>query len=128
MKHLQNRLLNLNFLNDKIENSYMAETNINNDFEDSNKSLSLEENPTCIPHLFEKFNCLKSEISDKNKEIVDDKNIIVNNEGISSKKIEDESFDEKIIFIEKKINVEEKEKEKTMIIIMMSMTNFLMIM
>ena len=110
MKHLQNRLLNLNFLNDKIENSYMAETNINYDFEDSNKSLSLEENPTCIPHLFEKFNCLKSEISDKNKEIVDDKNIIVNNEGISSKKIEDESFDEKIIFIEKKNKCGRKRK------------------
>ena len=110
MNHFENRLLNLNFLNDKIDNRFMEETNINYDFENCDKSLSLEENPTCIPHLIEKFNPLKSEISDKNKEIEDDKNNLVNNKGKSSKKIEDESFDEKIIFVEKKNKCGRKRK------------------
>ena len=87
MNHLGNRLLNLNFLNDKIDNLFILETNINNDQEDFDKSLSFQENQTSFPHLFEKNNCLKSEINDKNKEIVDDKNNIALNKGKIQKKI-----------------------------------------
>ena len=66
----------------------MVEANINYDFEDSEKSFSLEDSPLYFPHLFEKFNCLKSEISENNK-------------GKKFKKIGFESLDE-TIFIEKK--------------------------
>ena len=38
----------------------MVEANINYDFEDSEKSFSLEDSPIYIPHLIEKYNCLKS--------------------------------------------------------------------
>ena len=80
----------------------MTESNINYDFEDSDKSLSLEDNPTCIPHLIEKINSLKSEISENNKEIIVDRINIVNNKEKSFTKNGVESFDEKTIFIEKK--------------------------
>ena len=66
----------------------MVEANINYDFEDSEKSFFLEDSPICIPHLIEKYNCLKSEISENNK-------------GKKFKKIGFESLDE-TIFIEKK--------------------------
>ena len=102
MNDRKNKLFNLNFYNEKINNSCMIETNINNDCEDSDKSLSLEDNPTCIPHLIEKINCLKSKINEKNEEIVDDKNDIINNNRKNSKIIGDESLDSKTIFIEKK--------------------------
>ena len=113
MNHLENRPLKLKYFNDKIDNHFMEETNINNDFEDSGKSLSLEDNPTCIPHLIEKINCLKSEISENNKEIVDDRNNIVNNKRKSSKKIGVETFDAKTIFIEKKNISGRKRKPET---------------
>ena len=45
----------------------MVEANINYDFEDSEKSFSLEDSPIYFPHLIEKFNFLKSEISENNK-------------------------------------------------------------
>ena len=77
----------------------MTESNINYDFEDSDKSLSLEDNPTCIPHLIEKINSLKSEISENNKEIIVDRINILNNKEKSFKKIGVESFDEKTFFI-----------------------------
>ena len=80
----------------------MTESNINYDFEDSDQSLSLEDNPTCIPHLIEKINNLKSEISENNKEIIVDRINIVNNKEKSFKKIGVESFDEKTFFIENK--------------------------
>ena len=80
----------------------MTESNINYDFEDSDKSLSLEDNPTCIPHLIEKINNLKSEISENNKEIIVDRINIVNNKEKSFTKIGVESFDEKTFFIENK--------------------------
>ena len=85
-----------------MDNYFMTESNINYDFEDSDKSLSLEDNPTCIPHLIEKINSLNSEITENNKEIVDDRINILNNKEKSFKKIGVESFDEKTIFIEKK--------------------------
>ena len=91
----------------------MVEANINYDFENSEKSFYLEDNSIYFPHLIEKFNCLKSEISE-------------NNQGKHSKKIGVESFDSKFIFIEKKIYLEEKEIEKIMII--MNIINFLKIM
>ena len=87
MNHLGNRHLSLNFLNDRIDNRFIIETNINNDHENSDKSFSFEANQTCIPYLIEKYNCFKSEINDKNKEIVDDKNNIALNKGKSPKKI-----------------------------------------
>ena len=80
----------------------MTESNINYDFEDSDQSLSLEDNPTCIPHLIEKINSLNSEITENNKEIVDDRINILNNKEKSFKKIGVESFDEKTFFIENK--------------------------
>ena len=80
----------------------MTESNINYDFEDSDKSLSLEDNPTCIPHLIEKIKSLNSEITENNKEIVDDRINILNNKEKSFKKIGVESFDEKTFFIENK--------------------------
>jgi len=87
----------------------MVEKEINFDNEDSDKSFSLEDNPTCIPHLIEKINCLKSEISENKKEIVDNINNIVNNKVKSSKKIEVESFDANI-FIEKENKFGRKRK------------------
>ena len=77
----------------------MVEANINYDFEDSEKSFSLEDSHICIPHLIEKYNTLKSEISENNK-------------GKKFKKIGVESFDEKTIFIEKKIISERKRKRE----------------
>ena len=77
----------------------MVEANINYDFEDSEKSFSLEDSPIYFPHLIEKFNFLKSEISENNK-------------GKKFKKIGVESFDEKTIFIEKKIISERKRKRE----------------
>ena len=102
MQHLDNIPLNSNYLNDYLNKRFMVEANINYDFEDSDKSLSIEDNPTCIPHLIEKINSLKSEINEKNEEIVDDKNDIINNNRKNSKIIGDESLDSKTIFIEKK--------------------------
>ena len=64
----------------------MVEANINYDFEDSEKLFSLEDNHIYIPHLIEKYNSLKSEISENNK-------------GKKFKKIGFESLDE-TIFIE----------------------------
>ena len=80
----------------------MTESNINYDFEDSDQSLSLEDNPICIPHLIEKIKSLNSEITENNKEIVDDRINILNNKEKSFKKIWVESFDEKTFFIENK--------------------------
>ena len=99
---MDNIPLNSNYLNDYLNKRFMVEANINYDFEDSDKSLSIEDNPTCIPHLIEKINCLKSKINEKNEEIVDDKNDIINNNRKNSKIIGDESLDSKTIFIEKK--------------------------
>ena len=54
MNDRKNKLFNLNFYNEKINNSCMIETNINNDCEDSDKSLSLDDNHhICIPYLIE---------------------------------------------------------------------------
>ena len=80
MYHLENSQshLNLNYLNENLYNRFLAEANINYDIEHSEKSLSLEVNPICSPHLIEKNNCIKPEIYEKNEGIVDGKNIIVN--------------------------------------------------
>ena len=110
MNHLGNGFLNLNDINDKIDNRFLVVTNANNYFEDSDKSISFEGNPTCIPYLNEKYNYLKSEINDNNKEFLDYMNNIINNKGKSSKIIEDESFDTKTIFIEKKNKCGRKRK------------------
>ena len=53
----------------------MTESNINYDFEDSDQSLSLEDNHICIPHLFENY--LNSEKADNNKDIADEANIAI---------------------------------------------------
>ena len=108
--NLKNKQLNLNFFNDKPNNRFMVETNINNDFEDSDKSLSLEDNYIIIPHLFEKFNCLKNEKDDNNKENVDNKKNNINNKVKVSKKIGVESFDVKTTIIEKKNKCGRKKK------------------
>ena len=76
----------------------MVDTNINDDFEDSEKSFSLENNPIYFPHLIENFNCLKSEISE-------------NNQGKHSKKIGVESFDAKSIFEKKNISGRKRKGE-----------------
>jgi hypothetical protein len=112
MNHLGNKYLNLNFLNEKLDNHFIIETNINNDLENSDKSFSFEEKQICMPHLIEKFNCFKSEINDKIKVIVDDKNNIALNKGKSPKKNidEDETFDAKTIYIEKKNKLGRKRK------------------
>ena len=90
----------------------MAEENIISDFEDSDKSLSFEDDPTCIPHLIEKINSLKSEITENNKEFLDDTNNIVNSKEKSSKKIGVKSFDSKSIFIENKNICRRKRKRE----------------
>ena len=77
----------------------MVEANINYDFEDSEKSFSLEDSPIYIPYLIEKYNCLKSEKSENNKA----KNL---------KKIGVESFDTKAFFIEKKYIWKKKKTRK----------------
>jgi hypothetical protein len=112
MNHLGNKYLNLNFLNEKLDNRFIIETNINNAHENSDKVFSFEENQICMPHLIEKCNCFKSEINDKNKEIVDDKNNTVLSKGKSPKKNidEDETFDVKTIFFEKKNKLGRKRK------------------
>ena len=90
----------------------MEEENNISDFEDSDKSLSFEDDPTCIPHLIEKINSLKSEISENNKEFLDDTNNIVNSKEKSSKKIGVKSFDSKSIFIENKNICRRKRKRE----------------
>jgi len=103
MYYLENSHLNLNYLNDKNDNHFMIEANINHDIDNSDKSLSSEVNHTCPPHLIEKINCLNPETNGKKEEeIIDYKNNIVNNNGKSSKKIGVEYFNAKTIFIEKK--------------------------
>ena len=78
----------------------MVEANINYDFEDSEKLFSLEDNHIYIPHLIEKYNTLKSEISENNK-------------GKKLKKIGIESLDEKTIIFEKKnISGRKRKREK----------------
>ena len=115
MYHLENSQshLNLNYLNDNLNNSFLVESNIDYDIEHSEKSLSLEVNTICSPLLIEKNNFLKSEIYEKNEGIVDGKNIIVNdkvsNKGKSSKKI-GVDFNSKTIFIEKKCVSRRKRK------------------
>ena len=110
MNHLETGSLNLNNFKDRIDNHLTMETNINYDYEDSYISLPFEHSLSCIPHLFEKFNCLKPEISDKNKEFLDDKNNIVNNKGKSSKRMGDEPLDTKTIFVKKKNKCGRKRK------------------
>ena len=90
----------------------MEEENNISDFEDSEKSLSFEDDPTCIPHLFEKINSLKSEISENNKELLDDRDNIVNNKEKSSKKFGVESFGSKTIIIENKNICRRKRKRE----------------
>ena len=113
MYHLENSHLNLNYLNDNLYNHLKTEENINYDIEHSNKSLSLEVNPISCPNLIEINNCLISEIYEKNEEIVDDKNIIVNNKinskGKNPKKI-GVDFNAKTFFIEKKYISRRKRK------------------
>ena len=87
----------------------MLETNINNDFEDSEKSLSLGDNHICIPHLFENY--LNAEKSD-NKDIVDDKNNLKNNKEKDSQKLGVESFESKTTIIEKRNKFGRKRKEE----------------
>ncbi len=65
---MDNIPLNPKYLNDYLKYRFMVEANINYDFENSDKSFSLEDNPTCIPHLIEKINCLKSEKNEKDEE------------------------------------------------------------
>ena len=112
MNHLGNKYLNLNFLNEKLDNHFIIETNINNDLENSDKAFSFEEKQICMPHLIEKFSCFKPEKNDKIKVIVDDKNNIALNKGKSPKKNidEDETFDAKTIYIEKKNKLGRKRK------------------
>ena len=108
MNHHENRNPNMNFYNDKIN---MIDTNINLDSQDSDKSFSLEENPSCIPHLFEKIIYLKTEKTENNIEVIGDNNNKANNDkGKSSKKIEDQSFEAKTIIIEKRNKYERKRK------------------
>ena len=108
MNHHENRNPNMNFYNDKIN---MIDTNINLDSQDSDKSFSLEENPTCIPHLFEKIIYLKTEKTENNIEVIGDNNNKANNDkGKSSKKIEDESLNSKTIIIEKRNKCGRKRK------------------
>jgi len=102
MYYLENSHLNLNYLNDKINISFIVESNIKYDIEHSDKSLSSKVNHTCDPHLIGKINCLKSEINEKKEGIIDDKNTLVSDKEKSSKKIEAESLDAKTIFIGKK--------------------------
>ena len=113
MNQSNNRPHILNYYYDKIDNRFMVETNTNNDFEDSDKSLSLEDNHICIPHLFE--NHLNSEKADNNnnnnKEIVDDKNLL-NNKEKDSQKLGVESFESKTTIIEKKSKFGRKRKEE----------------
>jgi hypothetical protein len=111
MYDFENNHLNSNSFNDKNDNLIMIEANINYDFEESDKSLSLKGNPNCIPHLIEKINCIKSEINEQNEEITDDKNNIVNNKGKLSKKIGVECFKAKTIFIEKK-NISGRKRQR----------------
>ena len=102
MYYLENSHLNINYLNEKINNSFIVESNIKYDIEHSDKSLSSKVNHACNPHLIGKINCLKSEINAKKEEIIDNRNTIVSDKEKSSKKIEAESLDAKTIFIEKK--------------------------
>ena len=88
----------------------MLETNINNDFEDSEKSLSLGDNHICIPHLFEKY--FNAEKRDNNKDIVDDKNNLINNNEKDSQKLGVESFESKTTIIEKRNKFGRKRKEE----------------
>ena len=92
----------MKYFYDKIDYRFMEEENNISNFEDSDKSLSFEDDPSYIPHLIEKINSLKSEISENNKVFLDDRNNIVNNKEKSSKKIEVESFGTKTIVIENK--------------------------
>jgi len=96
MSHLENKYLNLNYLNYKIDNQIIIGANANYDFEDSDKSLSIEHDPTCFSHLIKKNNCLKPEKNDNNEEIVDDINNIVNSNDTISKTIGVEFFDANI--------------------------------
>ena len=103
MNQPKNKHPNLNYYNDKIDNSFMIETNINIDFEDSDKSLSLEDNNhICIPHLIENY--FNTEKVGNNKEIKDDKNNIINNKVKENKNLGVESFEAKTTIIEKKNN------------------------
>lgn len=105
MNDRKNKLFNLNFYNEKINNSCMIETNINNDCEDSDKSLSLDDNHhICIPYLIE--NILSIEKADNNKEIEDDKKNLINNK----EKDGVESFEAKTTIIEKKNKLGRKRK------------------
>ena len=110
MNQSNNKPHNLFYYNDKIDNRFVLETNINNDFEDSEKSLSLEDNHNCIPHLFENY--LNSEKTDNNKEIVDDKNNLINNKEKDSEKIGVESFESKTTIVEKRSIFGRKRKEE----------------
>ena len=113
MYHLENSHLNLNYLNDNLYNHLKTEENINYDIEHSDKSLSLEVNPISCPNLIEINNCLISEIYEKNEEIVDDKNIIVNNKINSKGKNPTKigvDFNAKTFFIEKKYISRRKRK------------------
>jgi hypothetical protein len=110
MNQSNNKPHNLFYYNDKIDNRFVLETNINNDFEDSEKSLSLEDNHNCIPHLFENY--LNAEKTDNNKEIVDDKNNLINNKEKDSEKIGVESFESKTTIIEKRSIFGRKRKEE----------------
>ena len=105
MSHQKNKPQNLNYYNDKKDNHFMVETNINNDFEDSDKSLSLEANHIYIPHLIENY--LNN---DNNKKIVDDKNNLINNKEKDSKKLGVESFEAKTTIIEKRSKLGRKRK------------------
>ena len=105
MSHQKNNPQNLNYYNDKKDNHFMVETNINNDFEDSDKSLSLEANHIYIPHLIENY--LNN---DNNKKIVDDKNNLIKNKKKDSKKLGVESFEAKTTIIEKRSKLGRKRK------------------
>jgi len=96
MNHFENKHLNLKNFKDKIDNHFMKETNANYDFEDSDKSLSIENNPIYFPHLIEKINCLNSEKIENNKGNIDDRNNIVNNNETISKTIGVEFFEANI--------------------------------
>jgi hypothetical protein len=98
MYHSENRPHNLNYLKINSDNLFMIESNINYDFDDSEKLLSLESNPISISHLIEKINCLKPEKSENNK-------------GKNLKKNGFESSDTKTIFIDKK-NISERKRKR----------------
>ena len=110
MNQSNNKTHNLYYYNDKIDNRFMVETNINNDFEDSEKSLSLGDNHICIPHLFENY--LNSEKADNNKDIADDKNNLINKKEKDSQKFGVESFESKTTIIEKRNKFGRKRKEE----------------